>query len=102
MMATLFSVEKGHLVGGCQTSKRTPFLLGPRGLCCETDNEQNVIRKFFWALLNSSWIFNQASMRTSGSTVEHVNSKNIKKFHGICPPIELQNNFATILTKLSH
>ena len=39
-------------------------------------------------------------MRTSGSTVEHVNVKDIKKFHGICPPIELQNNFALLLHKI--
>lgn len=55
---------------------------------------------FLWALLRSKSIYFQASKKTSGSTVGHVNIKDIKKFRGICPPIELQNKFARIVKQI--
>jgi len=55
---------------------------------------------FLWALIRSDSIYFQALKKTSGSTVRHVNIKDIKKFKGICPPIELQNKFAQIAKKV--
>ncbi|MFH1432580.1 MAG: restriction endonuclease subunit S [archaeon] len=55
---------------------------------------------FLWALLRSKSIYFQASKKTSGSTVGHVNIKDIKKFKGICPPIKLQNEFSQIVEKI--
>lgn len=55
---------------------------------------------FLWALLRSDAIYHQALQKTSGSTVGHVNIKDIKKFRGFCPPIELQNQFADIVKQL--
>jgi len=55
---------------------------------------------FLWALIRSNSIYFQALKKTSGSTVMHVNIKDIKKFKGICPPIELQNKFAQIAKKV--
>ena len=52
---------------------------------------------FLWALVRSDYLYRQAVRKTSGSTVGHVNVKDIKKFKGICPPITLQNKFADIV-----
>jgi type I restriction enzyme S subunit len=55
---------------------------------------------FLWELMRSNSIYFQALKKTSGSTVRHVNIKDIKKFKGICPPIELQNKFAQVVEKI--
>ena len=55
---------------------------------------------FLWALIRSNSIYFQALKKTSGSTVRHVNIKDIKKFKGICPSIELQHKFTQIVEKV--
>ena len=56
--------------------------------------------EFFWALLNSDSIYFQALKKTNGSTVGHVNIKDIKKFKCICPPLPLQQKFAAIVQQV--
>ena len=55
---------------------------------------------FLWALLRSDGIYAQALKKTSGSTVGHVNIKDIKKFEAVCPPLKLQNQFAQTVKKV--
>lgn len=54
---------------------------------------------FLWSLVRSQYIYNQAVRKTSGSTVGHVNVKDIKKFTCILPPLKIQNNYAKVVEK---
>lgn len=56
--------------------------------------------EFFWALLNSDSIYFQALKKTNGSTVGHVNIKDIKKFKCIFPPLPLQQKFTAIVQQV--
>ena len=56
--------------------------------------------EFLWALLRSDSTYSQAVKKTSGSTVGHVNIKDIKKFKCIYPPLELQHKFASIVQQV--
>lgn len=54
---------------------------------------------FLWALLRSKGIYIQAINNVKGATVGHVDVRSIKKFKAFCPPLNLQNNFASLVTK---
>ena len=49
---------------------------------------------FFHAVIRSKGLYHQALRVNSGSTVGHVNVKDIKKFKLIKAPLSLQNQFA--------
>jgi type I restriction enzyme S subunit len=49
---------------------------------------------FFHTVIRSKGLYHQALRVTCGSTVGHINVKDIKKFKLIITPIELQNQFA--------
>lgn len=49
---------------------------------------------FLHAVVRSKGVYHQALRVNSGSTVGHVNVKDIKKFNLIIPPLNLQNQFA--------
>lgn len=49
---------------------------------------------FLWFLLRSSKVYEQAIRMNTGSTVGHVNVKDIKNFDVVVPPIEIQDSFA--------
>jgi len=49
--------------------------------------------------VRSEFVYRQAKKKNSGSTVGHVNVKDIKQFRILLPPIELQTQFATIVSK---
>ncbi len=53
--------------------------------------------EFLWALINSSALYHQALKKTSGSTVGHVNVKDVANFVGFCPPLSLQLRFGSIV-----
>ena len=57
-------------------------------------NLDYVNSKFLHAVVRSNWVYKQALKVTSGSTVGHINVKDIKKFKIIVAPINLQNQFA--------
>ena len=50
--------------------------------------------KFLHAVIRSNGVYQQALRVTSGSTVGHINVKDIKKFKLIVAPLHLQNQFA--------
>ena len=49
---------------------------------------------FLWAMIRSDFVYRQAKKKNSGSTVGHINVKDIKQFRIFYPPITLQNQFA--------
>lgn len=51
---------------------------------------------FFWSILRSDYVYNQAVKKTSGSTVGHINVKDVKLFSIILPPLDYQQQFASI------
>lgn len=74
------------------------FSLGQRTMLFRPDcNKTNSI--FLWAMVRSEFVYRQAKKKNSGSTVGHVNVKDIKQFRVFNPPIELQNQFAQIIEK---
>lgn len=57
-------------------------------------NLDYVNSKYLHAVVRSNGVYQQALKVTSGSTVGHINVKDIKKFKIIIAPIILQNQFA--------
>ncbi|MCK6610889.1 MAG: restriction endonuclease subunit S [Bacteroidia bacterium] len=78
--------------------KTHKFSLGQRTMLFRPDyTRTNSI--FLWAMVRSEFVYRQAKKKNSGSTVGHVNVKDIKQFRVYYPPIELQNQFAQIVEK---
>jgi type I restriction enzyme, S subunit len=50
--------------------------------------------QFMHAVVRSKGVYSQAQRVNAGSTVGHVNIKDIRKFNIIVPPLDLQNQFA--------
>lgn len=74
------------------------FSLGQRTMLFRPDYKKtNSI--FLWAMVRSEFVYRQAKKKNSGSTVGHVNVKDIKQFRVYNPPIELQTQFAQIIEK---
>jgi type I restriction enzyme S subunit len=74
------------------------FSLGQRTMLFRPDyTKTNSI--FLWAMVRSEFVYRQAKKKNSGSTVGHVNVKDIKQFRIYNPPIELQTQFAKIVEK---
>jgi type I restriction enzyme S subunit len=57
-------------------------------------NSNLINSKFLHAVVRSNGVYKQALRVTSGSTVGHINVKDIKKFKLIVAPLGLQNQFA--------
>lgn len=78
--------------------KTHKFSLGQRTMLFRPDYKKtNSI--FLWAMVRSEFVYRQAKKKNSGSTVGHVNVKDIKQFRIFNPPIELQTQFAQIVEK---
>ena len=74
------------------------FSLGQRTMLFRPDYKKtNSI--FLWAMVRSEFVYRQAKKKNSGSTVGHVNVKDIKQFRVYNLPIELQTPFAKIVEK---
>jgi type I restriction enzyme S subunit len=56
--------------------------------------------EFLWALINSKGLYQQALKKTSGSTVGHINVKDVKQFVGFHPPLHLQAAFTDIVKEI--
>lgn len=50
--------------------------------------------EFLWSLIRSLSFYRKALRVTTGSTVGHVNVKDIIRFTGICPPLQLQKEYS--------
>ena len=61
-------------------------------------NKNYVNSVYLHSIVRSDYVYRQAVKVNSGSTVGHVNVKDIKKFIIIIPPLELQNQFAERVT----
>ena len=69
------------------------FSLGQRTMLFRPDYKKtNSI--YLWAMVRSDFVYRQAKKKNSGSTVGHVNVKDIKQFRILNPPFGLQNDFA--------
>lgn len=79
--------EAAIVPDGCQMS------LGQRVMLFRPKNSI-MNSTFFHAVIRSKGLYHQALRVTCGSTVGHINVKDIKKFKLIITPIELQNQFA--------
>ena len=51
-------------------------------------------------MVRSDFVYRQAKKKNSGSTVGHVNVKDIKQFRLLNPPTELQNTFSQFVEKI--
>lgn len=69
------------------------FSLGQRTMLLRS-KEEIVDPIFLHRMLVSDFVYSQARKMNSGSTVGHVNVKDVKKFNILVPPLELQNQFA--------
>lgn len=79
--------------------KTHKFSLGQRTMLFRPDYKKtNSI--FLWAMVRSEFVYRQAKKQNSGSTVGHVNVKDIKQFRIFNPPIELQTQFAQTVEKI--
>lgn len=73
--------------------KNVKMSLGQRVMLFRA-NKSIVNNKFLHAVIRSKDVYNQALKVNTGSTVGHVNVKDIKKFKIILPLLDLQNQFA--------
>jgi restriction endonuclease S subunit len=74
------------------------FSLGQRTMLLRPDYKKtNSI--YLWAMVRSDYVYRQAKKKNSGSTVGHVNVKDIRQFKILYPPIELQDSFANFVIK---
>jgi len=74
------------------------FSLGQRTMLFRP-NYRKTNSIFLWAMVRSNFVYRQAKKKNSGSTVGHVNVKDIRQFRLLNPPIELQTQFAQIVEK---
>jgi len=63
-------------------------------------NKKKITSSYFWAALRSDRVYRQALKHTSGSTVGHVNIKDIRKFTLPLPPINMQQRYASALKQV--
>lgn len=68
------------------------FSLGQRTMLFRPNNSVNPL--FLHRMVISDYVYFQAKRKNSGSTVGHVNVKDIKNFEILIPPLALQNQFA--------
>lgn len=57
---------------------------------------------YFLSLIRSRGLYEQAVSKTSGSTVGHVNIKDIRKFNCPLPPLNIQNRFAKLIESIEY
>lgn len=74
------------------------FSLGQRTMLFRP-NYHKTNSVFLWAMIRTEFVYRQAKKKNSGSTVGHVNVKDIKRFIVYNPPIELQSKYADIVEK---
>jgi type I restriction enzyme S subunit len=55
---------------------------------------------YLHSIIRSKGVYHQALKVTSGSTVGHINVKDIKKFKLTVPPINFQNQFASVVKQI--
>ena len=75
------------------------FCLGQRTMLFRP-NYKKCNSLFLWAIVRSDYVYNQALRKNSGSTVGHVNVKDIKEFTVILPSIEVQNKYSIIVANI--
>jgi type I restriction enzyme, S subunit len=75
--------------------KHANISLGQRVMLFRPDYK-TCTSEFLWAMIRSSSFYNQALKAANGSTVGHVNVKDILRFRIIQPPLVLQEKFSFI------
>ena len=75
------------------------FSLGQRTMLFRADTK--IINPIFLhKMVTSDFVYHQAKKKNSGSTVGHINVKDVKLFDIFIPPISLQNQFAERIEKI--
>jgi len=74
------------------------FSLGQRTMLFRPDLKKTN-STYLWAMVRSDFVYRQAKKKNSGSTVGHVNIKDIRQFRILNPHIALQSQFAQIVEK---
>jgi type I restriction enzyme S subunit len=64
-------------------------------------NTKLVKSEFLVWMINSDYVYSQASQAARGATNPHVNVADVKQFKIVRPPMELQTRFATIAGRLN-
>jgi type I restriction enzyme, S subunit len=98
--------EEGDIVYGREGTfgeairipKTHKFSLGQRTMLFRP-NFKKTNSIYLWAMVRSEFVYRQAKKKNSGSTVGHVNVKDIRQFRILYPPISLQTQFAQIVEK---
>jgi type I restriction enzyme S subunit len=101
--------EHGDIIYGREGSfgdavivpKSVSFALGQRTMLFRP-NKEIVNSVFFWAQIRSPYVYRQALKSTAGSTVGHVNIKDIKEFDFLVPPLSRQNEFSEIIDAIDN
>lgn len=75
------------------------FSLGQRTMLFRPDYKK-CTSNFLWAMAISDFVYKQAKNNNSGSTVGHVNVKDIRKFKVLFPPLDIQIQFSNIVDKI--
>lgn len=63
-------------------------------------NKENTNKVFFAHLLRSKAFLDYIETVSSRTNIPKVNKKQLRLFSGICPPIDLQNEFSSIVNKI--
>ncbi len=74
----------------------TKMSLGQRVMLFVPDKSK-ITSEYFWAVLRSDCVYRQAIKHTSGSTVGHINIKDIRRFTFPLPPLDQQSRFGNAL-----
>ena len=77
------------------------FCLGQRTMLIRPDRKV-CSGTYLWAALRSEYGYHQALRKNSGSTVGHVNVKDIRKFKFPCPPVTNQRHFSSIVQSIDN
>jgi len=75
------------------------FSLGQRTMLFRPDYKK-CTSNFLWSMVISDYVYKQAKNNNSGSTVGHVNVKDIRKFKVLFPPLDIQIQFSNIVDKI--
>ena len=63
-------------------------------------NLKKIVPQFLLKQMQSTFFFRQLNRLGKGSTIKHLTVPDCYKFQIICPPIDLQNQFAAIVEKV--
>lgn len=91
--------REGNFGEAVRIPKNLKVCLGQRTMLFRP-NRKICNSEFLWSVILSDAVYHQAFNNKSGSTVNHINVKDIKMFKGYCPPLSLQQKFASLVVQV--